>query len=93
MNVYDTNKEKKKYKKDVEELKVGNRYKMKKFSLWLDDNPFIVEPTYIVEIIDIQFNNKGKRYVQYRQIEPTYIEKPFSEPFSYFRDCYDLIKH
>jgi hypothetical protein len=87
----DTNKEKKKYKKGVEELKVGNRYKMKKSSLFLDDNPFIDE-TYIVEIIDIKYNNKNKLYVQYKQIEPEYKGKPFSESFKDFIECFDLIK-
>jgi hypothetical protein len=89
-HIYDTNKAKKKYKKSVEELKVGNRYKMKKF-LWVDDDPFMDE-TYIVEIIDIKVNSKNEIYVQYKQIEPEYKGKPFSDPFSKFIDCYYLIK-
>ena len=92
LHYYEKNKEKKKFKKDVEELKIGNRYKMKKFR-WINDNPFKVEPTYIVEITDIKLNYKDKWYVQYKQIEPEYIDKPFSESFSEFIDCFDLIKH
>jgi uncharacterized lipoprotein YehR (DUF1307 family) len=89
--ICDGNKEKKKYKKDVEELKVGNRYKTKKFR-WVDDNPFKVEPTFIVEITDIKNNNKNEVYVQYKQIEPEYKGEPFSEPFKDFIDFFDLIK-
>lgn len=88
----DTNKEKKEYKKGVEELKVGNRYKMKKLR-WIDDNPFKVEPTFIVEIIDIKTNDKNKLFVQYKQIEPKYKGEPFSEPFKDFIECFDLIKY
>lgn len=69
------------------------RYKMKKSSLFIrDDNPFKVEPTYIVEIIDIKLNNKNELYVQYKQIEPEYKGKPFSDPFKEFIVFYDLIK-
>lgn len=91
IDYHDRKNEKKKYKKHLAELKVGNRYKMKKL-IWEDDNPFNVEPTYIVEIIDIQFNNKGKMFVQYKQIEPEYKGKPFSEPFKEFITFFDLIK-
>lgn len=91
--IYENNKIKRKFKKDVKELKVGNRYKMKKFR-WVDDNPFNIEPTYtcIVEITDIKFNNKGERYVQYRQIDPKYEGEPFSDPFDEFIEFYELIK-
>lgn len=89
--IYETNKEKKEYKKGVEELKVGNRYLTKKFR-WVDDNPFKVEPTFIVEIIDIKTNDKNKLFVQYKQIEPKYKGKPFSEPFKDFIEFFDLIK-
>jgi hypothetical protein len=66
---------------------------MKKYSLFIrDDNPFKVEPTYIVEIIDIKLNNKNELYVQYKQIEPEYKGKPFSEPFKRFIVFFDLIK-
>jgi flagellar basal body-associated protein FliL len=91
IDYHDRKKEKKKYKKHLEELKIGNKYKMKKFTLFLDDNPFIDE-TYIVEIIDIKVNNKNKLYVQYKQIEPEYKGKPFSDPFKEFIVFYDLIK-
>lgn len=93
MDYHDRKKEKEKYKKDVEELKIGNKYKMKKSSLFkCDDNPFIVEPTFIVEIIDIKYNDKNKMYVQYKQIEPEYKGKPFSDSFKEFIGGYDLIK-
>lgn len=88
---YEKNKEKKKYKKSEEELKIGNKYQMKE-SFLRSDNPFKVEPTYIVEITDIKLNNEDKWYVQYKQIEPEYKGKLFSQPFSHFIDCYDLIK-
>lgn len=91
LHYYEKNKAKKKYKKSVEELKVGNKYQMKE-SILRSDNPFKVEPTYIVEITDIKLNNEDKWYVQYKQIEPEYKGKLFSESFSYFIDHYDLIK-
>lgn len=90
LDYHDKKKEKKKYKKSVDELKIGNKYQMKKL-IWEDDNPFNVE-TYIVEIIDIKFNNKGERYVQYKQIEPEYKGKPFSDSFKKFIVFYNLIK-
>lgn len=93
IDYHDRKKEKKKYKKHLEELKIGNKYKMKKSPLFIrDDNPFKVEPTYIVEIIDIKLNNKNELYVQYKQIEPEYKGKPFSEPFKEFIVFFDLIK-
>lgn len=82
---------KRKFKKDVEELKIGNKYKMKK-SFLCSDNPFKVDPTFIVEITDIKFNHKNEIYVQYKQIEPEYKGKPFSEPFKDFIDFFELIK-
>ena len=63
---------------------------MKKF-LWVDDDPFIDE-TYIVEIIDIKVNSKNEIYVQYKQIEPEYKGKPFSETFKEFIVFFELIK-
>lgn len=90
IDYHDRKKEKKKYKKHLEELKIGNKYKMKKL-LWQEDNPFIDE-TYIVEIIDIKVNNKNKLFVQYKQIEPEYKGKPFSEPFKEFIVFFELIK-
>lgn len=90
IDYHDRKKEKKKYKKHFEELKIGNKYKMKKL-LWVDDDPFMDE-TYIVEIIDIKLNSKNEFYVQYKQIEPEYKGKPFSEPFKKFIVFFDLIK-
>lgn len=89
--IYDDNKAKRKFKKDVEELKVGNKYQMKE-SLLRSNNPFKVEPIFIVEIIDIKFNNKGEMYVKYRQLEPEYKGEPFSESFKEFIDFFYLIK-
>jgi len=90
IDYHDRKKEKKKYKKHLEELKIGNKYKMKKL-LWQEDNPFI-DKTYIVEIIDIKLNNKNELYVQYKQIEPEYKGKPFSETFKEFIVFFELIK-
>lgn len=93
IDYHDKKKIEQKYKKHVEELKIGNKYKMNRSSLFkCDDNPFIVEPTFIVEIIDIKYNDKNKMYVQYKQIEPEYKGKPFSDPFKEFIGDYDLIK-
>lgn len=89
--IYDVNKSNKKFKKDIEELKVGNRYKLTEFR-WADDNPFKVKHTYIVEIIDIKVNSKNKLYVKYKQIEPEYKDEPFSDSFDKFMDYYKLIK-
>lgn len=76
------NKEKKKYKKCVRELKIGNKYKMK------------IEPTFIVEITDIIFNYKNEICVKYKQIEPECTGKSFSfnEPLKDFIEFFDLIK-
>lgn len=88
--IYEGNRSGKKFKKDVEELKIGNRYKkMKKFRC-VDDNPFNVEP--IVEIIDIKFNHKNELFVQYKQIVPEYNGETFSDSFEDFIDYYELIK-
>ena len=91
IDYHDRKKEKKKYKKSVDELKIGNKYQMKEYFL-RSDNPFKVDPTFIVEIIDIKYNDKNKMYVQYKQIEPEYKGKPFSEPFKEFIVFFDLIK-
>lgn len=91
INYHDRKKEKKKYKKHFEELKIGSRYKIKE-SFLRCDNPFNVETTFIVEITGIKFNYKDELYVQYKQIEPEYKGKPFSEPFKEFIVFFDLIK-
>lgn len=85
------NKIKKKFKKDVEELKIGNKYKMKEFFL-RNDNPFN-STTFIVEIVDVKFNYKNELYVQYKQIEPELKDELFSSSFNKFMDVYDLIKY
>lgn len=88
--IYESNKLNKEYKKHIEELKVGNMYKMKKFR-WMDDDPFN-SSICIVEIIDIKYNSKNEPFVQYRQIEPKYTGEPFSGKFEEFIDVYELIK-
>lgn len=75
-------KEKKKYEKCSEELKVGNKYKMK------------TVPVFVVEITDIIFDYKNEICVKYRQVEPECKEESFSfaEPFKDFLEFFDLIK-
>jgi hypothetical protein len=88
------NRIKKQFKKDVEELKIGNKYKRKEspFRFLRGDNPFKTTPNFIVEIVDVKFNRRNVLYVQYKQIEPEYKGEPFSEPFKDFIDFFDLIK-
>lgn len=75
-------KEKKKYEKCVEELKVGNKYKMK------------TVPVFVVEITDIIFDYKNEICVKHRQVEPECKDKSFSfnEPLKDFIEFFDLIK-
>lgn len=89
------NKIKRKFKKDIEELKIGNKYKMKESpfrSRFLRDDPFRAVPNFIVEIIDVKYNSRNVLYVQYKQIVPEYEGEPFSDSFEDFMDYYDLIK-
>lgn len=88
------NRIKKKYKKHFEELKIGNRYKMKEspFRFLRGDNPFKTTPNFIVEIVDVKFNRRNVLYVQYKQIVPEYNGEPFSDSFEDFIVFFDLIK-
>ncbi len=93
IDYHDRKKEKKKYKKHLEELKIGNRYKMKESPFrFLHDDPFEAVPNFIVEIVDVKYNSRNVLYVQYKQIEPEYKGKPFSEKFSDFIVFFELIK-
>ena len=90
----EANKIKKQYEKDVKELKIGNKYKMKEspFRFLRGDNPFKTTPNFIVEIVDVKFNRRNVLYVQYKQIVPEYNGEPFSDSFEDFIDYYELIK-
>jgi len=92
--IYEGNMSGKKFKKDVEELKIGNKYKMKEspFRFLRGDNPFKTTPNFIVEIVDVKFNRRNVLYVQYKQIVPEYNGEPFSDSFEDFIDYYELIK-
>lgn len=93
IDYHDRKKEKKIYKKHLEELKIGNKYKMKESPFrFLRDDPFEAAPNFIVEIIDVKYNSRNVLYVQYKQIVPEYKGKPFSESFEDFISYYDLIK-
>jgi hypothetical protein len=92
--ISENNRIKKQFKKDVEELKIGNKYKMKEspFRFLRGDNPFKTTPNFIVEIVDVKFNRRNVLYVQYKQIVPEYNGEPFSDSFEDFIDYYELIK-
>lgn len=89
--IYEINRSGRKFKRDIKELKIGNKYKPTK-SFFYRDNPFNPEYTCIVEITDIKLNYKDKIYVQYKQIEPEIQGEYFYSSFDRFMDFYKLIK-
>ena len=80
-----------KYKKHVNNLKIGNRYKYQKRILQRS-NPFDENLSEkLVEIIDIKHNDNKDIYVQYKIIKPErYNGIILNDSFNNFIDLYEL---